>query len=439
MKRLLSLFVAMSFLLSSCSSSIDNDTISNSETFQSEISNDISEESNSSVFSEISTATEYHETESSTDTEISFDLEETDENDDEQFSRPDDSNFLNYIENFVYTEVTRDFNSDDYYVESVEASYVSQEYLDTVAFNSQSNIYFGYTINELQSIFEDIKYVFTLGEDNTTAVTVLEEIPDTDTDTIMKNVAIGSGVILVSVVLACAAPAVGVPAAVTAVLVCSAEGAAVTAVSSAAIGGLAAGVLRGYQTGDFDEALQAMFLNGSEEYKWGAIIGAVTGAGEEALFLKLGTKSGLTMNEVAAIQKETKWSLDIIKKIHSKAEYEIYKKAGLAATKMPDGTMALLREIDWNLVDQYGRTNVQRVLDKLAPIGPDGMPFELHHVGQRADSPLAILTWTEHHKEGFSILHYKEEGKNVAESVWKKQKEDFWKNVLKMAQEAGMI
>lgn len=107
MKRLLSLFVAMSFLLSSCSSSIDNDTISNSETFQSEISNDISEESNSSVFSEISTATEYHETESSTDTEISFDLEETDENDDEQFSRPDDSNFLNYIENFVYTEVTR--------------------------------------------------------------------------------------------------------------------------------------------------------------------------------------------------------------------------------------------------------------------------------------------------------------------------------------------
>ena len=106
---------------------------------------------------------------------------------------------------------------------------------------------------------------------------------------------------------------------------------------------------------------------------------------------------------------------------------------------MPDGTMALLREIDWNLVDQYGRTNVQRVLDKLAPIGPDGMPFELHHVGQRADSPLAILTWTEHHKEGFSILHYKEEGKNVAESVWKKQKEDFWKNVLKMAQEAGMI
>ena len=85
-------------------------------------------------------------------------------------------------------------------------------------------------------------------------------------------------------------------------------------------------------------------------------------------------------------------------------------------------------------MDDYGRTIRQRVLANLSPIDETGRPYELHHIGQRADSPLAILTYAEHHSpENYSILHYAKEGKHVADAVWAKQKHEFWMAVMKGA------
>jgi hypothetical protein len=47
------------------------------------------------------------------------------------------------------------------------------------------------------------------------------------------------------------------------------------------IGGVSAGVIEGYKTKDFDSALKAAALGGSEGFKWGAISGAIVGGVSE--------------------------------------------------------------------------------------------------------------------------------------------------------------
>jgi RHS repeat-associated protein len=60
--------------------------------------------------------------------------------------------------------------------------------------------------------------------------------------------------------------------------------------------------------------------------------------------------------------------------------------------------------IDPALLDARGRTNVQRMEQGLAPIGPDGKSMNLHHMTQAADSPLAELTATFHQKNS-KVIH----------------------------------
>lgn len=67
---------------------------------------------------------------------------------------------------------------------------------------------------------------------------------------------------------------------------------------------------------------------------------------------------------------------------------------------MVNGNMALIRKIDLNYVDDMGRTNLQRMEQGIAALDPSGTPYELHHIGQHADSTLAVLTKAEHMQGG---------------------------------------
>ena len=203
------------------------------------------------------------------------------ENVEPQYDSLDDEQLLAHIEDLVYRDTIVSLNSDEYFVENVSAVYISKEYLEEVAFNSQSNIYFGYTLAELDEIFQGTKYIFTLGEDGTTAVQELQEIEDVSTETMLKNVAIGTGVILVCVTVSVVSAGVGAPA-VSMIFAASATTAKTFAISSAAFGGISAGVVRGIQTGDFNEAMEAAAMGATEGFKWGAISGAVVGGGSEA-------------------------------------------------------------------------------------------------------------------------------------------------------------
>jgi hypothetical protein len=60
--------------------------------------------------------------------------------------------------------------------------------------------------------------------------------------------------------------------------------------------------------------------------------------------------------------------------------------------------------IDPNKVDALGRTNLQRMEQGLAPIGPDGKSVNLHHMTQTNDSAIAELTQTFHQKNS-KVIH----------------------------------
>lgn len=346
-----------------------------------------------------------------------------------EFSDLSDENLLKYVEDNIYSGIVDELNSDDYFVEEVSAVYVSKEYLEELEYNSRANIFFGYTLEDVENTFSGERFVFTLGEDGTTIVKPFEDYDDTY-EQVIKNVAIGTGVILICVTVSAVTGGAGAPA-VSMIFAAASKTAATFALSSGVISGVASGVIKGIETGDFDEAVKAAALDGSEAFKWGAVTGAVAGGVSETIGLKKATLSGLTMNEAAKIQKEYKWPLEVIKSLHSMEEAQIYQKAGLEVIEL-SGKKALVRKIDWELKDEFGRTNKERVLSKLAPIAPDGKSFELHHVGQKTDTPLAILMNSEHHaKENFNILHYADEGKDITAEAFKKVKEQFWLDYLK--------
>ena len=347
------------------------------------------------------------------------------------FSGMNDPNLLRYTEDAIYENLVATLDSDEHFVENVSAVYISQEYIDELAYNSQANIYFGYTLQELAEQFQGKKYIFTLGDDGSTIVTEFEEYDDTY-DRALKNVAIGTGVILVCVTVSLVSAGLGAPA-VSMIFSVAAQSGTKMALSGGIMGGVAAGIVTGVQTGDMEEALKSAALVGSESFKWGAITGVISGGASEAIALKGATRSGLTMNEAATIQRESKYPLDVIKQFHSMDEYEILKNAGLYPAKV-NGQTTLVRAIDPDYVDDFGRTNLQRMKEGLAAIDPDsGLPYELHHIGQKTDSTLAILTKAEHvqggnksvlHPKTFSDVHSSENGPQ-----WDRQRQTFWRQL----------
>ena len=435
MKRIISFVLSLSLVLAGCGNSINtSSTETSSETVQESNTESVSEEKEDSDASVATSVTTLEAAEVISE-EAAIETPESESAEDINFSGLNDPTLLMYVENTVYEDLIDELCDGDYFVEKVDAIYLSEEYIEELAYNSKSNVFFGYTLDELEEEFQGTRYVFTLGDDGQTTVVPMEEIYDDTYDQIIKNVAEGTGVILVCVNVSVATA--GVAPAVSVIFAASAATATTFALESGALSFATAAIVRGYQTQDMDQALKAGVLAASEGFKWGAISGAVIGGGKETLALKGATLNGLTMNEAAAIQRESKWPLEAIKRLHSTAEYNIYKEASLAPTRLADGSWAFLREINWKLVDDMGRTNVQRVMTGLAPIDSTGVPYELHHIGMKADSPLAILTNAEHHsKANFSILHWADEGKNVTDAAWNAQKKEFWNAILKMAQEA---
>ena len=346
----------------------------------------------------------------------------------DSFKGMSDPRVLPYIEDTLYSELVSTLDSDQYFVENVQAIYISDEYLEELEFNSQANIYFGYTLAELDAQFQGEKYVFTLGANNETVVEPWQTYDDTY-DRVLKNVAVGTGVILVCVTVSVVTAGAGAPA-MSMIFAVAAKSGATCALSGAALGGVSAGIVTGIQTGDMDAALKSAALAGSEGFKWGAITGAIAGGAGEAVALKGATMNGLTMNEAAAIQRESGYPLDVIKGFKNMDQYNICKEAGLTP-QMIDGKMALVRKIDLDFVDEMGRTNFQRMEQGLAALdSATGQSYQLHHIGQEMDSTLAILTESEHMQGGNNLIwHILGEDSKIDRAVFDKQRAAFWMNM----------
>lgn len=136
----------------------------------------------------------------------------------------------------------------------------------------------------------------------------------------------------------------------------------------------------------------------------------------------------LTESYKNEICKETGWSKEVIDMMNSKEEIEIYKKAGLQEFEI-DGKKFLIRsDIDMMKKDEFGRTNKERMENGNPPLIKNGESVELHHVGQKSNSPLAELTKWEHRGRGNDIiLHDKQKESEINRNEFKKEREQYWK------------
>ena len=200
------------------------------------------------------------------------------------FHSIEDPELRTYIEDTLYSSLVGELNSEEYFVENVSAIYISQDYLDELEYNSKANVFFGYTLSELEAQFEGNRYVFTLGENNETVVQPWADYVD-PMGSVIRNVAIGTGVILICVTVSAVSGGAGAYAC-SMIFAMAAKGAAIGAISGAALGGVSAGVVKLVETGNLNESLNAALLSGSESFKWGAITGAITGGASEAIALK---------------------------------------------------------------------------------------------------------------------------------------------------------
>lgn len=156
-------------------------------------------------------------------------------------------------------------------------------------------------------------------------------------------------------------------------------------------------------------------------------------------------EEGLTDEEKAKIKEETGWSDEIIDHIKNMKQYEILKNAGLIEVEI-NGRKCLIKEnIDLDYEDEDGITNRERMARGLAPLDSQtGKPIELHHLGQKVDSPLVELTEEEHRtgeyedgKKNQSLWHDNTINTEVhgEDNTWDQERKAYWKERAKNLKE----
>lgn len=297
-----------------------------------------------------------------------------------EFNSLDDPELLQYIEDTVYTGLVDEFDSEDYIIENVNTVYVSTEYLEELSYNSKSNIWFGYTLDEVEGMFEeDTAYVFTLSDNGETEVVPFEQYDDTY-DKVIKNVAIGTGVILICVTVSVASGGMGA-APVSMIFAASAKTGTTMALSMGTMSGVISGVITGYETNDFDEAKKAALLSFSEGYKWGAITGCITGGVSEANAIRNASTAAEQLNDIPQWRQA---ELRALQKYggNEQASYLAGKEVefGTAGATRPDvvrmvdGHLEAIEVKYYNLESSASMNTLFRELDREIPARIANMP-----------------------------------------------------------------
>ncbi|HJC49249.1 MAG TPA: hypothetical protein H9754_01490 [Candidatus Anaerostipes avistercoris] len=339
MKKLIALLMASILFLTACNSGIKNEE---------------SNENNTKIMED----------------EISIDIEP------ETFADLSDENLLQYIEDEVYAGITEQLASEDYTVESVDAIYISKEYLEEIEYNSQENIYFGYTLSELDAQYNGTRYVFTLGDDGQTTTKTFEKYDDTY-EQVIKNIAIGTGVILVCATVSVASVGVGAPAAVSMVFAASAKTGATFALSSGIISTAGAAIVTGIETKNVEETLKTATLAGSESFKWGAIVGVVTGGVSETVSLAKSARSNPTPRESELkVLERTKGAKEQISYLDGVEVSSRTKGATRpdVVVKNADGSVKAIEVKNYNLASSKSRSGLYKELKRQVASRVNNLP-----------------------------------------------------------------
>lgn len=117
-------------------------------------------------------------------------------------------------------------------------------------------------------------------------------------------------------------------------------------------------------------------------------------------------------------------------------ERSVYNNLDLKETKI-NNRRILRREnmYDINKIDSEGRTNLERMKQGLAPLDNNNRSIELHHIGQKMDSPLAELSYDEH-KKYFGDIHSNFTESEIDRAEFNKEKREYWKTLAKIYEES---
>lgn len=137
----------------------------------------------------------------------------------------------------------------------------------------------------------------------------------------------------------------------------------------------------------------------------------------------------LTEQEKQEIKDKTGWSDKIVHAIRTKEEAQVYIDGGLVEGEI-NGKPALLQpNIDGKACNESkwpDWNNKDLAEEGYPPRDKNGRPYELHHIGQNPDSPLAELTYEQHHSEGnFKVLHTFEES-FIDRVQFNKERKEYW-------------
>ena len=161
-------------------------------------------------------------------------------------------------------------------------------------------------------------------------------------------------------------------------------------------------------------------------------------------FEQVERRQGLTLEERQDIRERTGWTNKIVDFIQSKEEAEIYINAHLKEG-IVNGKAALLNPLihgdDYNCRDTWFGlehpdykewSNADLMGEGFPPHDSNGDSFELHHIGQNPNSPLAELTYNQHHSDGnFKILHTNFSETSINRNSFESEKSEYWQSRYK--------
>ena len=142
-----------------------------------------------------------------------------------------------------------------------------------------------------------------------------------------------------------------------------------------------------------------------------------------------------TREEMPSMSSDTREALKeksypdiVLKSIGSEAEADIYDQAELEPAVVNGKDTLIRTDIDYDRMDLLESTNLERMSDGRAPLDSNGRPIELHHIGQKQDSPLAELTMAEHRGNGNdNILHNKLKESEINRENFGMERAEHWK------------
>lgn len=125
------------------------------------------------------------------------------------------------------------------------------------------------------------------------------------------------------------------------------------------------------------------------------------------------------------------YSEQITPYIRTTQELSVYTQNGLRESSILDRP-CLQSKINPEATDAMGRTNIERMAAGRAPIDENGDPVNLHHIGQREQSPLAELP-DRVHKQYDAVLHDKTIPTEVhgLGNNWNEERSQYWRERVK--------